>query len=587
PAFSAVDALARCPDFIAYLQSVNGAGFSAARWLMSLDELRSQHLPADLDAARQFAANAERPGELIRGLDTMDELRTSLSSQAFSTGAARAMQEIFGRRQLDRSRDGDVRLEEAASAWTALLRQCADVGKNFDALKLSDWWELALRLYGDQRSSAEKHGGALELQGWLELLWEDAPHLVVAGMNDGLVPEAVPEDAFLPGSLRQRLDLTTNATRFARDAYILQAIAASRRDGGRLDLLFGKTAGSGDPLRPSRLLLRCEEPELPERIGFLFRAPEITEANPAWTRAWRVTPRVAPPPERVAVTALKDYLSCPFRFYLTRVLRMKSVDPLKSELDALDFGILCHSALERIGSDPGLRACIDGDVLRAEVLHQLDRDVQERYGQLLSLPLLIQIESARQRLAKLAELQAAERAAGWEIIHVERPFELELSGLIVRGKIDRIDRHAETGAVRVLDYKTSDKSNPPAGMHLRPTRPVELVPEWAQLVFDGRPHAWRDLQLPLYARALAGEFSGRVTCGYFNLPKASGETALALWEDYTIELHASAMRCAEGACAAIRRGEFWPPNEDIKADRDECAALFHRGVESSVDWAAR
>jgi ATP-dependent helicase/nuclease subunit B len=73
-------------------------------------------------------------------------------------------------------------------------------------------------------------------------------------------------------------------------------------------------------------------------------------------------------------------------------------------------------------------------------------------------------------------------------------------------------------------------------------------------------------------------------CGYFNLPKAAGETTLALWEDYTPGLHAAAMHCAEAACAAIRAGEFWPPNETIRAERDECAALFHHGVAGSVEW---
>jgi len=497
------------------------------------------------------------------------------------------LRELFAGRQIDRRKEADVRFEDAASGWTELLRECADAEERFSALTAPDWWELTLRLYGDQRTSEEKHAGALDLQGWIELLWEDAPHLAVAGMNDGQVPEAVPEDAFLPGSLRQQLGLTTNATRFARDAYILQALAASRAAGGRLDLLFGRTAASGDPLRPSRLLLRCEDAELPRRIAFLFRATEASEANSAWTRAWKLTPRVAPPPERVAVTALRSYLECPFRFYLGRVLHMESVDPWKSELDALDFGTLCHAALERIGSEPGLRDSTDAREIATELLRHLDRSVRERYGKILTLPLIVQVESARQRLSKLAELQARERAAGWEILHVERAFEIEISGLRVRGKIDRIDRHAGTGDVRVLDYKTSDTPATPASAHLRRRWPGEPVPEWAQVEWEDRPRAWVDLQLPLYRRALAAEFPERVICGYFNLPKASGETMLALWDDYTLELDESAMRCAEGACAAIRRGEFWPPNETVRANRDECAALFHHGVEGSVEWTVR
>ena len=43
--------------------------------------------------------------------------------------------------------------------------------------------EIALQLYGESKFTEEKPAGALELQGWLELLWEDAPHLVVGGLK--------------------------------------------------------------------------------------------------------------------------------------------------------------------------------------------------------------------------------------------------------------------------------------------------------------------------------------------------------------------------------------------------------------------
>ena len=128
------------------------------------------------------------------------------------------------------------------------------------------------------------------------------PHLVVGGLNDGRVPEAIVGDAFLPESLRTRLGLKTNATRLARDAYLLQALASSREKGGRLDLFFGKRSLVGEPLRPSRLLLHCADEILPGRVAFLFRAPDKNDHPVAWTRAWQLTPRRESPPVRLAVT---------------------------------------------------------------------------------------------------------------------------------------------------------------------------------------------------------------------------------------------------------------------------------------------
>ena len=584
PTFAAVEALARCPDFIGCLQRRSAGKFSAARWLEALDDLHALHLPADLALARAFAGRGNFAAELTTGLELMETLRSTMHSGSPAVGGAQAFQTIFSGRHMDRNSDADGRFEAAASQLMTLWRECRDVEPQFDRLAPSDWWEVSLRLLGDQRIAEEKPAAALELQGWLELLWEDAPHLVVAGMNDGHVPEAVPDDFFLPGSLRQRLGLTTNASRFARDAYLLQAIAASRRKAGRLDLLLGKTAASGDPLRPSRLLLRCADDKLPARIEFLFRSIESADATATWTRAWKLKPPRLPPPRRVAVTSLRRYLACPFRFYLRHVMAAESVDPWKSELDAFDFGTLCHGALEQIGRDPLLRDCTDAGLLRDALWRDFDAAVRTRFGDLLSLPLTVQVESARQRLSKLAELQARERAEGWVIIEVERAFEIEVAGLAVRGKIDRIDRHDVSGLVRVLDYKTSDTPVTPAAAHLRRVRPGETTPAWALLEGAGPRQAWSDLQLPLYLRAVGAEFGGRVTGGYFNLPKAAGETMLALWEDYSLGLHESALRCAEGACAAINRGEFWPPSESIRAERDECAALFHQGVAASVEW---
>lgn len=578
PGWNAVAALARCPDFLAYLQRRLGGNFAAVHFLAALDRLRVRHLPADLATALALSGDKARPG-----LEVMAGVHRALTENPFPESALHVLADIFSARRLERGREDDACLEAAATAWTKILRLCAAARKRFPRVSDAEWWELALKLHGDEMRVEEKPPDALELQGWLELLFENAPHLAVAGLNDGLVPDALAGDAFLPESLRARLGLKTNAARFARDAYLLQAIAACRP---RLDVLFGKTSSAGEPLRPSRLLLRCADADLPARVAFLFR--ELPPAGPGvpWMRGWRLAPARPAPPTRVAVTALRAWLDCPLRFCLRFVLRMEALDPAKDELDALDFGTLVHGALEALGRDEALRDCADAAQLR-EFLHcDLDRQARQRFGAELTLPLLIQFESARQRLSKVAEIEAGERAAGWRTIDVERKFEVELGGITVSGKIDRIDRHRETGAVRVLDYKTSDRPVTPADAHLRPLRRGEQLPDWRVVECEDKPRTWCDLQLPLYELVLAAEFGAGVTCGYFNLPKAVGETAISLWDGLTPEVRAAARRCAEGVCQAIRGGEFWPPRElaGREAEWDDFATLFHQGAAASVDW---
>lgn len=584
--YEAVATLARCPDFLAGLQVRWGASFSAEGFLRELDELRADFLPADLAALRRAARqSAAVESHVGRGLELIEELRQMLCTGEFPENAVAALGVVFGGRKFARESEEDGRVAESAEVWREVLRACAQARKAFGELTSDDWWDVALRMFGETRRTEEKPAGAIDLQGWLELLWEDAPHLVVAGVNDGFVPDAIVGDAFLPEGLRERLGLKTNAGRFARDAYILQAIAAARREGGRLDLLFAKNSTVGDPLRPSRLLLRCADEELPERVRQLFRSAETTRTNLPWTRAWRLAPRREAARTKVAVTGLRAWLACPFRFYLQHVLRMEPVDPAKTEMDARDFGTLCHAALEAMARERGLRDCTDETVLRDFLLTRFDAAARARFGEEVALPLVVQLESARQRLSRAAAVQARDRGEGWVIERAEHVFELEVSGLTVRGKIDRCDRHEGTGAWRVLDYKTTDSGPAPHKAHVRTARAGdELRPWWMRLDIGGREHVWADLQLALYLRALEREMPGAaITSGYFNLPKAAGETAIVTWSELTPELLAAAHVCADGVAAAIRNGEFWPPTE-VAADWDAFATLFHHGSAESVAW---
>ncbi|MGH8017369.1 MAG: PD-(D/E)XK nuclease family protein [Opitutaceae bacterium] len=593
PSFANAAALARCPDVLLWLAREVRApgGFSAARLLQGLDELHARHLPATLEAARDHARTLEPQSfpELTHALALLEELASLMHGGSFVEIARAAPARVFGERHFKLEREDDARIVESARAWGQVCDAVSAASIHFPRTAASDLWEIALQAFGETVRFDDKPSEATAWQGWLELPWDDSPHLVVAGLEDGRVPAAIVGDAFLPESLRERLGLKTNAARLARDAYLLQAIAASRAQGGRCDLLLGKTSAAGDPLRPSRLLLACAGEELPRRVGFLFREVEAARASLPWHRAWMLAPDQPPRPiTRMSVTGFRKYLECPFRFYLGQGLRMQKVDPHKAELDARDFGNLAHAAVEAMGREQSLRGCEDAAVLREFLLEKLDAHARALYGGHPPVPLIVQIESARQRLSRAAEVQAALHREGWEIEVVERPLEFNAGPILVRARIDRIDRHRETGARRVLDYKTSDKPADPRQKHARPRKPADddaALPDFAFFEIGSVSHVWLDLQLPLYLHALAGAFDEPLTCGYFNLPKAAGETAVALWEGYTREWHEAAWRCAEGIAEAVADEQFRPPRE-IKAGRDDFASLFHHGAAASVAWPA-
>jgi ATP-dependent helicase/nuclease subunit B len=138
--------------------------------------------------------------------------------------------------------------------------------------------------------------------------------------------------------------------------------------------------------------------------------------------------------------------------------------------------------------------------------------------------------------------------------------------------------------VRVVDYKTSDKALDPLGKHLATLRTEDQDrPAWLRVMHRGKERRWIDLQLPLYRLALAEEFGLDLTAAYFNLPKAVGETGIALWDDPVGELQGAAETCAAGVAEAILREDFWPPVDHLSRYDDHGNKLFHHGISASVD----
>jgi ATP-dependent helicase/nuclease subunit B len=439
----------------------------------------------------------------------------------------------------------------------------------------------------DATIKSERAGEPLDLEGWLELAWNPAPVLCVAGMNEGFVPDGHVGDLFLPDALRRQLGLRDDRMRVARDAYVLAALCAQRSDPAatpppRVVLLVGKRAIAGDPLRPSRLLFRCPDDVLVRRAGRLFRDPPPVRTAAAHAVSFTLDPARVPPacltrrlPGRISPTAFRDYLQCPLRFYLKRVLTMESQDDRAREPDARGFGNLVHAVVEAMARDPGrIWACGDAARLSEWLARRLDAAAAEQYGARPWLGVTLAVETAARRLRAFAAQQVAWHAAGWEIIEYETDrYQTTLEDVIIGGRMDRIDRHRD-GAICVLDYKTADQAEPPSESHLEPAGddaafpeailPRELVESLGRGGETGggnrvRARRWSDLQLPLYREMLRATQGPDVRVGHILLPAARGETTFAVWDDYSDALHGHALACAAAVIGRIRDGIFWPP----------------------------
>ena len=432
--------------------------------------------------------------------------------------------------------------------------------------------------------------GEVELSGWLEAPWTEAARLALCGCVEGVLPSSVNGHAFLPDSKRRPLGLADNASRFARDAYLFQCLLLARPP-AEFQCTFSRFARDGSPLLPSSLFLRCPEEALPERVRSLFGETQSGRSRATRGNSWRwnLPQSLRRKVEKISPTDFSEYLACPFRYYLRKVLWLDSFISDAREMDAKRFGLLVHEALENYGRQSPDES--DPAAIERLVMAHLDDSATLLFGPAPSPAVRIQIEGARARLRAFARIQADQFAEGWRIIATEKKLAsdgenpLAIGPLKLSGKIDRIEKNILTGAWRILDYKTYAKSKTPAKQHFSGRLPKEWIPE-AEFEFGDskkpKKKRWADLQLPLYRKILLhlhGVEIGNhpVETAYFTLSADPSESAVETFHELDDSVMESAMSCAEAIATRVASGVFWPPQPPKGSWTDPFEAFFLNG----------
>jgi ATP-dependent helicase/nuclease subunit B len=224
----------------------------------------------------------------------------------------------------------------------------------------------------------------------------------------------------------------------------------------------------------------------------------------------------------------------------------------------------------------------DAEAIQGELARLLDDEARLRFGAQPLPAVRLQIEQLRARFGGFARWQAGWVAQGWRIERAEAvpagdgvAFDVDGVPILLRGKIDRVDRNDRTGEWCVLDYKTSEGGVGPDEAHRR-----------------GRAGAkvWVDLQLPLYRRLVPalqasdggslvpGEAQESVRVGYVLLSRDAEATGEAFAE-WTVEELTEAEEVARGVVRFLRKNHFVFQRDDWKVRaEDPLAAVVGGGV---------
>ena len=466
---------------------------------------------------------------------------------------------------------------------------------------------LARRLLGAASYSLEsEEADVVRTEGWLELVWSLGDKIALAGLHEGSVPDSVVGHAFLPNELRTALGLTSNETRLARDSWLLQELVASHAPHA-VRAYVARTNAKGDICRPSRLAFLCSDDVLASRVKGLFGDVGETALTPPRkvSETWRlrlpdeVALKTKDGQEYLSPSAIDTYLKSPLEYLLKYGLGMGDRYEEKKELGFNDYGTFVHLVLQRFANEQKTNPLTDESSITKALEAIIDEEVK-RFGAHPTANVLLQLQSARERLMRVAAIQAECAQEGWrvegtEIPYFAKPFEeLDVS---IKGFVDRVDYRVRPDGgkeFRIIDYKTWDEFESAKRKHVSAGAAKQIdFAECLKLPTQlerRKPVRMLTVQLPLYGACLKAEFperfDGPIT-GYDYLVLAEDKVDVLSVMDY-VDL---SLRTARIAIERIKANIFWPARADEDGELYDFGRIFTfsperdlRDGDNACDW---
>jgi len=280
---------------------------------------------------------------------------------------------------------------------------------------------------------------------------------VMVGCDDSQLPSLSESPMFLSAALKKIIGCKTIDAEFSQQAMDLSQLMTTHTN---WRMIWQSKGAAGEPRQPSPWLQRLyiKSPELLNQTPLLesisFEGKILRAPAPSLASDFEK-------PHRISPSAYKALRECPYRYYATRLLGLREVAQLDSEVDLSLVGQTLHAALKSFhqgqktipyqGDASKKKSFLEQELKRISLKHfQPLLDADGRW-----LAAWVQWEL---QIPEWIEWQLKREADGWIFydgeITVEFDLETRFGPLQVFGQLDRIDKHPEEG-VAVMDYKYS------------------------------------------------------------------------------------------------------------------------------------
>jgi len=301
------------------------------------------------------------------------------------------------------------------------------------------------RLCAETRFQPEGTRAPIQVLEILESPGLEFDALWVSGLTDDIWPQHAHPDPFLP-------------VLFQRKAGIPQASAEAslaldrRRTEGWMgaadEVVFSWARREKDrDLSPSPFIAQVPERTVEMPMFASYRDMIFMQGKTETFTDERALP-VTSTTVKGGTRVLADQAACPFRAYARHRLAAEALEAPEPGLDALQRGQLLHSLMAGIWrlvkSSSGLSSDLAPLIEKSAAAAVADLGLEGRFAEL-----------EKQRLFRLAVewLDVERQRQPFEVLHTEEKRTLEIGGLTLSGRIDRMDALGGGGHA-LIDYKT-------------------------------------------------------------------------------------------------------------------------------------
>ena len=312
----------------------------------------------------------------------------------------------------------------------------------------------------------------LQVMGLLETRGLDFDTVIIPDASEGTLPTATQLDTTIPFSLRKGYNLPTTDLQEQTRAYNFFRLMSRAK---RVVFLYDSRTGDASAGEPSRYVQLLRDvygvPMYEAEASFPLTRAEASGdfiEDKTLVSQYRDSVSAKTPTEKVkrlSASRMKDFHTCPRRFYYTAIEGIRDDENLSGVLDKRDSGTLFHNAMQLLykeseGEKDGLSReslskILEGDAIDnavAESAKKLHLETKKSdYND-------NQLEMTRKLVQRMVEADLERVQAGGDITYVGGEIEIETTyeGANFKLIIDRIDIQGDT--VNIIDYKTGADS---------------------------------------------------------------------------------------------------------------------------------